>query len=398
MNESTVLKWSAINLALLLLFACSPYPRWLLPQGTFQVVFLLTTSLSLYYLSCEDLLVRINPFRYVIAILLLVYIAYYSMPIIHSLILGYLGNGLLFIEILFFSNLVYEKAYKILRKVFLYICVSSLIVFVIHLVGISIPHFSISPDFRYNSIDNYHIYGPCISMYYGSSFRAGIERITGVFAEPGHFGIYLGLIMAINKFQFRTKTDYVYLVTGILTFSTAFYGILTLGIIYRLITSRQNKKDVYILIISLMMILPYALLSQKLYEASIGRVISGREVSSVTSLVENRATKGTVRRYDSFLQYGNSLFGEGENDGDIQFTNWRGGIYTWGYLGISIILLLLLSIARRGGWIYGGLLCAIVILVMSHRMYLIYSLGIMMLVFAAVMVHSSEEFEYIHEQ
>ena len=171
-----------------------------------------------------------------------------------------------------------------------------------------------------------------------------------------------------------------------------------MGIIYRLITSRQNKKDVYILIISLMMILPYALLSPKLYEASIGRVISGREVSSVTSLVENRATKGTVRRYDSFLQYGNSLFGEGENDGDIQCTNWRGGIYTWGYLGISIILFLLLSIARRGGWIYGGLLCAIVILVMSHRMYLIYSLGIMMLVFAAVMVHSSEEFEYIHEQ
>ena len=147
-----------------------------------------------------------------------------------------------------------------------------------------------------------------------------------------------------------------------------------------------------------MMILPYALLSPKLYEASIGRVISGRDVSSVTSFVENRATKGTVRRYDSFLQYGNSLFGEGENDGDIQCTNWRGGIYTWGYLGISIILLLLLSIARRGGWIYGGLLCAIVILVMSHRMYLIYSLGIMMLVFAAVMVHSSDEFEYIHEQ
>lgn len=198
MNESTALKWSAFNLALLLLFACSPYPRWLLPQGTYQVVFLLTTSLSLYYLSCEDLLVRINSFRYVITILLIVYIVYFSLPIIHRLILGYLGNGLLFLEILFFSNLVYEKAYKILRKVFLYICVSSLIVFVIHLVGISIPHFSISPDFRYSGLDNYHIYGPFISMYYGSSFREGIERITGVFAEPGHFGIYLGLMSGVE--------------------------------------------------------------------------------------------------------------------------------------------------------------------------------------------------------
>ena len=53
----------------------------------------------------------------------------------------------------------------------------------------------------------------------------GLERICGVFAEPGHFGIYLGLMLAIEKFNFYEKRNLLLLITGFLTFSTAFYGI-----------------------------------------------------------------------------------------------------------------------------------------------------------------------------
>ena len=40
------IKLISVNLGLLLFFALHPYPRWFMPEGLFQIVFLFTTTIS----------------------------------------------------------------------------------------------------------------------------------------------------------------------------------------------------------------------------------------------------------------------------------------------------------------------------------------------------------------
>ena len=40
------IRFASVNLGLLLFFALNPYPRWFMPEGLFQIVFLFTTTIS----------------------------------------------------------------------------------------------------------------------------------------------------------------------------------------------------------------------------------------------------------------------------------------------------------------------------------------------------------------
>lgn len=389
-------RFAAINLAFFLLMAMNPYPRWMLPNGTFQCIFLFTTSLSLYRLKSLGYLFDSNSHKSIICCCIVLYTVFFALPIFHEFKGGYLLNAILFIEILFLDKDIYRDAYYILRFIFKWICVFSLLIWVVNYLKIPIPYYYYQPDFRYSSADNYHIYGLAVSLYDGANFiGGGLERICGIFAEPGHFGIYLGLMMAINKFRFTEKSDYIMLFTGIMTFSTAFYGILAIGLLYRLV-EYQNLKDIKIFFLVGCFVFPLLFMNSSFYDSMLGRVIDNKKDISVVSLVENRVQRQSIEKFSRFLktsQIWTGIYNKSEND-VMQITNWRGGIYGYGILGVSIMLILIITIVSRNSFKYGLCLLAMAILVMSHRIYIMYSLGIIMIIFIACMVNNPLDEEY----
>lgn len=385
MADYRAVRFASINLGLLLFFALSPYPRWMVPNGTIQVTFFITTLIAIaqgkYWPSPEKKWMFIS---------ILVYITYFTLPIIHQFNGGHFLYYLVFLEILFFDKDVYLDGYLILRKIIVLVCICALLVWFLHLLGFHLPFYEYDPDFRHSQLDKYHIYGPCISLYRGPSFiGGGLERICGVFAEPGHFGIYLGLLMAIEKFEFDSKENLVMLLTGILTFSTAFYGILCFGIAYRLLTDIRKIRDIRNIVVVALILFPLIGINSTLYNGAIGRVIEKQdgEELSVSSMIDKRTTGKTQSTYLRFSASKQFLMGKGNVEKDeIQITNWRGYIFRFGVIGAMIALLLVLSITSNRSVLYQALLISIALLIFSHRSYIMYHPGIYMMLFIANML------------
>lgn len=374
-------RFACLNLAFLFLFLLNPYPKWILPNGSSQIIFLLTTTWSLHRLKGSEFLKPLSKYELRILFFVILYAIYFCLPFIHSFQGGWLLNSLIFMEILLFDKEIYNETYLILKKIFVWICIFSLIVWCLHLVDIEIPHYTYIPDFRYYADDNYRIYGLSVALCHGNSwlYGASLERICGVFAEPGHFGIYLGILLACNRFRFEKKGDYVLLATGILTFSTAFYGILGIGFIYRLLSAYEGVQDLKRLTLAGILLFPLLLLNTKFIDTALNRVIGNNKNVNIISLVENRTTKQSRTAFDEFTSTEKVFIGVGYmENGKVQITNWRGGVYRYGIIGILIMSFLILSIVSKIDYKFALCLLAITALVMSHRIYLMYSLGIIM--------------------
>lgn len=386
-------KFAYVNLSLLLLFSCKPYFRWFMPSGMYQLLFLLTTSYSLYRLSAFDYEQYDPIYKRNLMFLICVFAIIFNLPIIHDFHPAYFLDNIIFAEIIFLPVCVYQEAFNLLKKIFYWICLFSIVVWIVHLIGFDLPHYKLlHPDFRVNPIENYRIYGFSVSMYRGAGFENGMERICGLFAEPGHFGIYLGFIMAANKFRFYTKQDIVMLIAGVLTFSTAFYGILTIGLIYRIINHNESWSDLRKIAILCCIAIPCFFANEKFRNTAINRVIGERNDVTVVDLVENRVTKSTQKGYQQFIRSSALWIGMGTTDAKIvQETNWRGGLYRYGIIGITFLSVLLLYMVSIVSPKYKLLIIALSILVMSHRIYMMVHGGLLILVFFAVIISSIEQ-------
>ena len=382
-----IVKYASINLALLLFFALNPYPRWLVSQGIFQIVFFITTTIA--FIGLNNLrggFVVTKP-KIRIFIIAVIYLLYFTTPIVHQFRAGQFLYFIIFLQIIFMNIMIFNAAYKILRKIFIYISIFALIFWLLNLIGVPLLYYKFTTIERVNSLDNYRIYGLAVSLYRGDfPIGGGIERICGVFGEPGHFGIYLGLMLAIEKFNFNSKQNILLLITGMLTFSTAFYGILALGIIYRIIEYKKLTKELIWTLPLLFVIIIVMLIDTRFFETAVGRVVNTNDVSNITDLVENRVYDYYIDIFDTFIKTTDAITGMGYNAEDMIVTNWRGLVYRFGILGASFMFLLIVSIVIRSDYKYALLLGVIALLIILHRVYLMYSPAVYMMILTAISV------------
>ena len=391
------IKLISVNLGLLLFFALHPYPRWFMPEGLFQIVFLFTTTISSIELrrNIRKGLV-VDKYRIGICIAAVTFLLFFTTPIVHDFRIGHFAYFLIFIQIIFFNDIIFYNSYKFLKKLFIIISVFAIVFWVLNAMGVPLIYYKCTPAFRTESVlDNYRIYGPVLSLYRGNMpIGGGIERICGVFAEPGHFGIYIGLMLAIEKFNFYEKRNLLLLITGFLTFSTAFYGIFCLGVLYKLLKYKRITTDI-IRIVAVLFFTAITLLffSDRFVETIYGRVVENKreEVSGVGDLLDNRVPDSHITKFESFIHSHDALVGLGYDNDEMVGTNWRGVVYRFGIIGTVIMLLLIFSIARKGSMKYGFLLAAIALLIVAHRAYLMFSPAIYMMLLTAVYVNRTKE-------
>ncbi len=391
------IKLISVNLGLLLFFALHPYPRWFMPEGLFQIVFLFTTTISSIELrrNIRKGLV-VDKYRIGICIAAVTFLLFFTTPIVHDFRIGHFAYFLIFIQIIFFNDIIFYNSYKFLKKLFIIISVFAIVFWVLNAMGVPLIYYKCTPAFRTESVlDNYRIYGPVLSLYRGNMpIGGGIERICGVFAEPGHFGIYIGLMLAIEKFNFYEKRNLLLLITGFLTFSTAFYGIFCLGVLYKLLKYKRITTDI-IRIVAVLFFTAITLLffSDRFVETIYGRVVENKRelVCGVVVFVDNIVPDSHITKFESFIHSHDALVGLGYDNDEMVGTNWRGVVYRFGIIGTVIMLLLIFSIARKGSMKYGFLLAAIALLIVAHRAYLMFSPAIYMMLLTAVYVNRTKE-------
>lgn len=398
-----IVKMATINVALYVFIALNPYLKWIFPNEVFYSFFLFTTvTLSFLLLTKVRYGIFIDRSKRFIVGYLLIYVIYFTLPLFHEMRWGHFFWYMPFLFILFYNDIIVKDSYLILKKIFVFVTVFSLLFWILNIFKIPIPYYSFYPDFRVNSTDYYRIYGPAISLYNGNlpvGGLFGIERITGVFAEPGHFGIYLGIILAIEKFDITIRENQIILITGILTFSTAFYAIVLLGVVYRFYIDKKISKSFInaLAIIFIVIGLGFYFSGEGFKQLVYGRVLGAdnSEVSDVTDIVENRVSDKFIDEFNDFAKTPNVIYGLGYNNLEtVPSTNWRGLIYRFGIVGFSIMLLFIYSIVRRFDIGTGLLFFSIAILVISHRSYLFYTPTLYLLFFLATSIFKVKDNEY----
>lgn len=122
------------------------------------------------------------------------------------------------------------------------LCCISLIGWVLYLVGIPLPHYySNTSDFYTHDV--YYLF-----VITNNSIWDIIPRFSGMFLEPGHIGSTACLLLYIHKFNFRIKSNYIYLFSILFSLSLAAYCLFFIGIcMYYFLNGRHIMKYVLIL-------------------------------------------------------------------------------------------------------------------------------------------------------
>lgn len=103
------------------------------------------------------------------------------------------------------------------------ICCISLVGWLLYLVGIPLPHYySDTTDFYSHEVYYLFVAG-------ADNILELFPRFCGMFLEPGHVGSTCCLLLFINRFDFKDRSNYIYLLSIILSLSLAAYCLLFIG-------------------------------------------------------------------------------------------------------------------------------------------------------------------------
>lgn len=142
--------------------------------------------------------------------------------------LSFLNLGSIIIISIFIILSSVDFKIKLLRGFDLFmkcICCISLVGWCFYLIGIPLPHYySETSDFYTHEVYYLFIAGA------NNILEELLPRFCGMFLEPGHVGSTSCLLLFINKFNFKNKSNFIYLLSIIFSLSLAAYCLLFIGL------------------------------------------------------------------------------------------------------------------------------------------------------------------------
>ncbi|KXT55481.1 hypothetical protein HMPREF2531_00087 [Bacteroides intestinalis] len=164
----------------------------------------------------------------VVFLLVVNFIYNYTHNTVSFSFLSFLNLGSIIIISIFIILSSVDFKIKLLRGFDLFmkcICCISLVGWCFYLIGIPLPHYySETSDFYTHEVYYLFIAGA------NNILEELLPRFCGMFLEPGHVGSTSCLLLFINKFNFKNKSNFIYLLSIIFSLSLAAYCLLFIGL------------------------------------------------------------------------------------------------------------------------------------------------------------------------
>jgi hypothetical protein len=279
-----------------------------------------------------------------------------------------------------------KKIYIIFKNIFIISTIPSLIVLLLFAIGFD----SVIPS-RYfgESYRPFIIYPGTLIQPSQIIFVGGIKfsRITGIFIEPGALGLITLFLLIAENMNLKSKKNRIILAIGILTFSLAFYILITLYFMFILISSKNYKTAASTIVIFLLM----AFLIQKteIFNSLILSRIAESDIEDEQIGNYKRTFVSTKDYFDYFftqstkkVMIGNGI-GANREEGayyGAEGHNYMAFLYNHGLLSAILILFVLFKLLNyRHHGIIGILILVLIIANMYQRPYIFNSGLIFML-------------------
>lgn len=186
--------------------------------------------------------------------------------------MNYFGFGEILINwIVFLIILGLRNDYRRNVLVFITKCTAvilgiSLPFFLIHLVGVPLPHLSVTNLSSFSSIDNYFLF----------VIKGSAPRFQGPFLEPGFMTMGTAILLFLNKYKLKNKYVLVLFISQIFSLSIAGYVLLIVGYLISIILSNKANRLSMLLTAFFMLLSSSMLLTNLLGEEIVEERIVGR--------------------------------------------------------------------------------------------------------------------------
>ncbi len=245
----------------------------------------------------------------VILLVFIVFLYNYTHNTLHfSLfsLLNFIAIVVISLFVILSNNEFKVKLYRAFDLFIKIICAISLVGWALYLAGVPLPHY-FSDTSDYYSHEVYYLF-----LVGANSWLDILPRFCGMFLEPGHVGSTAVLLLYINRFNFKNKSNFIYLLSIIFSLSLAAYMLLLIGLFaYRIL----NGKAVFKYIISFSIFVGLFYLFGSTYNNGNNvinyKIIKRLEIVDGKLVGDNRTSKVFDAQYDRWLRSGNILSGYG---------------------------------------------------------------------------------------
>ena len=249
------------------------------------------------------------------------------------------------------DNYTLKSAFGIMKKIFALSLIPAIFIFVLKQLGMDIPYSVIRADAgKELTGQSYHLYyGVCTML---SNFGGLLNRLCGVYNEPGFVGTVGALLLVADKMNLK-KWDNIVIFTALLfTFSLAFVLLLSVAfLMYKLYQLKDSRRSFGAIVMILFFIAAYFIFMEIPFSdgSDLQELQSRMEITEDGLAGDNRiaSSEAAVREYDRFLESGsrNVLFGHGkstikEYGVDIwqDVCSYKEFIYYFGFIGMFFMV------------------------------------------------------------
>lgn len=259
------------------------------------------------------------------------------------------------LAVLFFQldDIDQKKVFKAFSFLFMLAVIPAIIYWIgEELLNINFPYGTIYPvnaakisgGFVYK-----HYFGAVITINRG--YVIDTPRLCGIFNEPGVIGTIAALLLVGDGLKLKNNIKNIIILTaGILSFSLAFFILMTTAYILKNITVKPKKIIIFIftLVACLFLITTYGVKNELLNKYIFSRLeIQNGDISG-----NNRTTDSFDYTYNNFLKNGNLkdlCFGKGTDAANnnvwmVESSSYKKLIYDFGIIGSLYSLIYILSI------------------------------------------------------
>lgn len=228
------------------------------------------------------------------------------------------------------TNYGLVSVFRLYRRFMVFMAACGIVIYFAYILSIPLPH----------TIDAYYSeYSYATYVNYGVGFlfsEFGALRLCGLFNEPGAFGTFLGLLLCCDNLDLRKKENIILFVAGVLTFSMAFFAIVTLAFLFKI---RAKKALVFPLAIVIFIVFFFKdnlAASNPIFQLFLERFSDG------FAGIDNRSNFELDSVYSVFFKSSNSLFGYGrgflsKNIDNMGFCTYKTPIIEYGIIGFLLI-------------------------------------------------------------
>jgi hypothetical protein len=295
-NEFNTKNIAAIIFGFCIFFLSKPYFVWHTNSinKLFLFIVILIALINIRRPNKADLIVIPFFFFYIL-------IEMFSASVLPN-ILGYVSK----FSLIYILLMRIDRSLTFLKYVkYIYVVTFSLSLIVYFLIvfgGISIP-FDIIAPLNAGKLVNYHQY-PFLVSVGPLGFGSNNIRFCGVFDEPGVVGSIAVILLIIDKFNLKSKSNKIIFLAGILSFSFYFYLSFLAYVLYK---TTVKKRLFFLLFVGLLFITTH---NNQLFSVLLWNRM---EIKDGKIQGDNRSNKVLDYQFSNFFQSNDLLFGKGIN-------------------------------------------------------------------------------------